>query len=164
MSFIFKLLKFPFSFDCSLKLLHISLAQWADRVHFIKQIFKPFCFWASSLSSTKKVSRLCEQTSEARKIKNYSMSFLYGPDEGEEYLGLCKVTIKWKHFDFIICFISLHKASSMPSGCRQIGCLHQNVRFLFFFYKTIDVQDAENAETSILMPNPSEKYSSAVSV
>lgn len=49
MSFIFKLLKFPFPFDCSLKRLRISLAQRADRVHSIKQIFKPFCFWASSL-------------------------------------------------------------------------------------------------------------------
>lgn len=49
MSFIFKLLKFPFPFDCSLKLLRISLAQWADRVHSMKQIFKPFCFWASSI-------------------------------------------------------------------------------------------------------------------
>lgn len=160
MSFIFKLLKFPFPFDCSLKLLHISLAWRADsRVHSIKQIFKPFCFWASSLRPKK--NQQIVRVSQAKEIKKEHDKISSFVDQIKKKNIQDSIRpLKAETFLLFNLFYFL-QASKTPLDCKQIGCLHQNV----MLFSTTDIQDAEMAEPGIiLMQNPSAKYSSAVSV
>lgn len=118
MSFIFKLLKFPFPFDCSLKLLCISLAQRADSP-LNNTILQTILFLAvlnQQIVQTKK---------KGEKNKNNKIcSFVYR--YRRSVIGFYVRSQEVKTFVLLICFI-FYKASKMSSGCKQIVFLHQHV-------------------------------------